>query len=180
MNCSKYKLHQYANIHSPYFIYTRKIEQGIQFRLNEFINRDKNIKHVASAVQSARSFIDLVKQNPEQHISEDQVNTIMEMADSIEKWIAEKVEAQNKLSDTDEPAIISSQVLERTSQLKDHLVTLIEKIKEEKRVQEETSEQNDEQQQSQPSAEEKNTFQSEQEKPPLQSENDAQHTHDEL
>jgi hypoxia up-regulated 1 len=104
----------------------------------------------------------------------------MEMADSIEKWMAEKIEAQNKLSDTDEPAIISSQVLERTSQLKDHLVTLIEKIKEEKRVQEETSEQNDEQQQSQPSAEENNTFQSEQEKPPFQSENDAQHAHDEL
>ncbi|KAI8889869.1 HSP70-domain-containing protein [Backusella circina FSU 941] len=162
----------------------QKIEQGIQFRLNEFINRDKNINDVASAVQSARSFIDIVKQDPEQFITQDDINTILELADSTEKWMAEKVDAQNKLADTDEPVIVSSQVVERTSVLKDHLVTLIERIKVEKSAKEvkstQNTEQNDQQQEQQNQSNTEETSESEQKWSSSQPEDESHHTHDEL
>lgn len=49
--------------------------------------------------------------------------------EKIEKWMAEQVVAQSKLSETDDPVIVTSKVTEKVKAVEDHLMKLLSKKK---------------------------------------------------
>lgn len=53
----------------------------------------------------------------------------MSVTDKAEKWMAEQVEAQSKLAETEDPVIVTSKVAEKIKALEEHLMKLLSKKK---------------------------------------------------
>ncbi|CEP13674.1 hypothetical protein [Parasitella parasitica] len=120
---------------TPVFISKLKelqlIEQPIQHRVNEYNERDNNIKLVDSTVKLAREFVANINEAAKdlRYHTEEELDGLLVAAEKLEHWMAEKVAAQSKLANTEDPVLITSHVLERAQTVKEHLMKLMSKKK---------------------------------------------------
>jgi hypoxia up-regulated 1 len=127
---------------------------------------------VNTVVKSTYEFVQGINKEAT-HYTEEELNGLLDSADDLDKWMIEKIAAQKALLDTQEPAIITSQVLEKTNKVKDQLVKLMAKKKPKvpKKKKEEKTEETKEDKSEKPE-ETKQDVKEESEKP--------DHDHDEL
>jgi hypoxia up-regulated 1 len=83
---------------------------------------------VNTVVKSTYEFVQGINKEAT-HYTEEELSGLLDSADDLDKWMIEKIAAQKALLDTQEPAIITSQVLEKTNKVKDQLVKLMAKKK---------------------------------------------------
>lgn len=109
----------------------RLIEQPIQHRVREYNERDNNIHLVDSTIKLAREFVANISQVAEdlRYHTEEELDGLLTAAEKLEDWMAEKVAAQKKLANTDDPVLVTSHVVDRAQTVKEHLLKLMSKKK---------------------------------------------------
>ncbi|KAK4520083.1 uncharacterized protein ATC70_008213 [Mucor velutinosus] len=107
------------------------IEQPIQHRVREYKERDNNVNLVDSTIKLAREFVANISQVAEdlRYHTEEELDGLLTAAEKLEHWMAEKVAAQKKLANTDDPVLVTSHVVERAQTVKEHLMKLMSKKK---------------------------------------------------
>ncbi|KAG1089009.1 hypothetical protein G6F42_020100 [Rhizopus arrhizus] len=107
------------------------IEQPIQHRVREYNERDNNIHLVDSTIKLAREFVANISQVAEdlRYHTEEELDGLLTAAEKLEDWMAEKVAAQKKLANTDDPVLVTSHVVDRAQTVKEHLLKLMSKKK---------------------------------------------------
>ncbi|KAL7317979.1 lumenal Hsp70 protein [Mucor circinelloides] len=107
------------------------IEQPIQHRVREYNERDNNIHLVDSTIKLAREFVANISQVAEdlRYHTEEELDGLLAAAEKLEDWMAEKVAAQKKLANTDDPVLVTSHVVDRAHTVKEHLMKLMSKKK---------------------------------------------------
>ncbi|KAF1804289.1 heat shock protein 70 family [Mucor lusitanicus] len=107
------------------------IEQPIQHRVREYNERDNNIHLVDSTIKLAREFVANISQVAEdlRYHTEEELDGLLTAAEKLEHWMAEKVAAQKKLANTDDPVLVTSHVVDRAQTVKEHLMKLMSKKK---------------------------------------------------
>ncbi|GAN04334.1 hsp70 family chaperone [Mucor ambiguus] len=107
------------------------IEQPIQHRVREYNERDNNINLVDSTIKLAREFVTNISQVADdlRYHTEEELDGLLTAAEKLEDWMAEKVAAQKKLANTDDPVLVTSHVVDRAQTVKEHLVKLMSKKK---------------------------------------------------
>ncbi|KAI7901695.1 Hsp70 protein-domain-containing protein [Cokeromyces recurvatus] len=123
--------------HADTPVYVRKlkelqlIEQPIQHRVKEYNERENNINTVKTVVTLAREFVNKIRGEVEdaRYHTEEELEGLLIAAEKLENWMAEKVAAQKKFANTEDPVLLTSDVLVRSNGVKDHLTKLITKKK---------------------------------------------------
>ena len=107
------------------------METPIQHRLREYNQRQKNIDLVQTTSKLARDFIANIRGKAEElrYHTEEELEGLSGAVESVEKWMSEQVAAQKKLSDTDEPVLLTSKVAEKVKQVEENLMKLLSKKK---------------------------------------------------
>lgn len=109
----------------------RLVEQPIQHRVKEYSERDNNIKLVDSTLKLARDFVANINELAEdlRYHTEEELDGLLTAAEKLEHWMAEKVAAQKKLANTEDPVLVTSNVVDKTQAVKEHLMKLMSKKK---------------------------------------------------
>jgi hypoxia up-regulated 1 len=109
----------------------QSIEQPIQFRVREYVQRPKNIDLVQSTSKVARDFIDSIRAKSEElrYHTEEELEGLSNAVEKVEKWMAEQVAAQKKLLETEEPVLVTSKVQEKVKTIEEQLMKLLGKKK---------------------------------------------------
>ncbi|KAG2214044.1 hypothetical protein INT46_004959 [Mucor plumbeus] len=107
------------------------IEQPIQHRVKEYGERDNNIKLVDSTLKLARDFVANINELAEdlRYHTEEELDGLLTAAENLEHWMAEKVAAQKKLANTEDPVLVTSSVVDKAQTVKEHLMKLMTKKK---------------------------------------------------
>ncbi|KAI7883842.1 heat shock protein 70 family [Mucor mucedo] len=129
--------------HADTHVYTSKlkelqsIENPIQHRVREYNQRQNNIDHVSTTAKLARDFVNSIRAKEEEarYHTEEELEGLMDATEKVEKWMAEQVEAQKKLAETEDPVIVTSKVAEKVKAVEEHLMKLLSKKKPKKVVQ---------------------------------------------
>lgn len=123
--------------HADTHVYTSKlkelqsIENPIQHRVKEYNARQENINLVSTTVKLARDFINGIRAKAEEarYHTEEELEALSGVTEKVEKWMAEQVEAQKKLAETEDPVLVTSKVAEKVRAIEDHLMKLLSKKK---------------------------------------------------
>lgn len=123
--------------HADTHVYTSKlkelqsIENPIQHRVKEYNARPENINLVSTTVKLARDFINGIRAKAEEarYHTEEELEALSGATEKVEKWMAEQVEAQKKLAETEDPVLVTSKVSEKVRAIEDHLMKLLSKKK---------------------------------------------------
>ncbi|OBZ86090.1 Hypoxia up-regulated protein 1 [Choanephora cucurbitarum] len=109
----------------------QSLESPIQHRFKEYKERAKNIELINNAVKLSRDFVDSIRAQSEEvrYHTEEELGTLTAATDKLAEWIKEKVEAQNKLADTEEPVLLTSEVKEKAKLVEEQLTKLLTKKK---------------------------------------------------
>merc|ERR1719319_1492245 len=103
---------------------TRKLADEILERLSEFEKRPETISEAQNLIEAAKGGLQQLEEEMT-WVPEDDRNKLKEKVETYEKWLTEKMEAQEKLADTESPAFKCKSVLKRAEEftkLKDRLL----------------------------------------------------------
>lgn len=161
-----------------FFLKKRSIENPIQHRVREYNARQGNIDLVSTTVKLARDFVNSIRAKEEEarYHTEEELDNLTSITEKVEKWMAEQVEAQKKLAETENPVIVTSKVSEKVKSIEENLMKLLSKKKPKKvqvKKEPETTEKTEE---------ESSKEDTQQEAPPVHTETPTseEHEHDEL
>lgn len=113
-------------------ILLRQLERPITFRRQEYIQRSDNIDKITSSVELARAFVDGIRSKTdeeERYHTDEELDSLLEHTDRLEKWKNEKVTAQEQLPNHVEPVFTTAETRRRCQELDDALMKLMRKKK---------------------------------------------------
>ncbi|KAI9021643.1 Hsp70 protein-domain-containing protein [Phycomyces nitens] len=87
------------------------LEQPIVFRRTEYLQRPKNIDKISKGVEQARTFVQVIRATPkgDRYHTEEELESLLAAAESADKWVTEKVAAQDLLSNVAHPVLLTSE-----------------------------------------------------------------------
>ena len=88
---------------------------------DDFAELDDETATASSSTTSAAPIL------PASMYSEEDVNNLVQEGDSVNKWLDEKLTEQEKLSPTDDPVLLSSELSEKSKQVNDLVMNLLRK-----------------------------------------------------
>lgn len=123
--------------HADTPLYTSKlkelqaIENPLQHRVREYNQRQNNIDLVEKTSKLVRDFVTSMRNKAEElkYHTEEELENLEIAIEKVENWMADQVAAQKKLSDTEDPVLVTSKVAEKVKTVEDHLMKLISKKK---------------------------------------------------
>ncbi|GAA5804422.1 hypothetical protein HPULCUR_009915 [Helicostylum pulchrum] len=171
--------HADTHVYSSKLKELQSIEGPIQHRVKEYNAREENINLVSTTVKLARDFVNGIRAKAEEarYHTEEELEALTGVTEKVEKWMAEQVEAQKKLAETEDPVLVTSKVSEKVKAVEEHLMKLLSK-KKPKKIQ--PKKEPEPEAKTEPEAEADKEAAKEEVPPPVETPTPEEHQHDEL